>query len=144
MNLLKKLALLTVLSLTTSLYAHDASSCAAGEIFIDSYKTCLGFEWLEGPYLNGRGERALSTLRLTFDTHRELDLTKAKVYPWMIMEGGHEHGARPVSIEIVDETEIIVRNILLMQMNGKWFIRLNLDAKDSDLPERDFEAQIPL
>lgn len=125
-------------------YAHDAASCTSDEIFIKEYATCLGYQWVEGPYLNGRGERAYSTLRLTFDTHRELDLHQVNVSPWMLMHGGHQHGARQVEIEVIDNTEIIVRKILLTQMNGKWFLRINLEALPSDRPEKDFEAEIAL
>lgn len=144
---MKKLTLATILLCSViwgKTHAHDASSCTSDEIFIKEYATCLGYQWIEGPYLNGRGERAYSTLRLTFDTHRELNLQKANIYPWMIMRGGHQHGARPVEIEVIDNTEILVRKILFTQMNGKWFVRINLDAEMSDHPEKDFEAEIAL
>lgn len=144
---MKKLTLATIFLCSVvwgQTYAHDTSSCTSDEIFIKEYATCLGYQWIEGPYLNGRGERTYSTLRLTFDTHRELDLQKANIYPWMIMHGGHQHGARPVEIEVIDNTEIMVRKILFTQMNGKWFVRINLDAKMGDRPETDFEAEIAL
>ncbi len=142
---MKKLFLACLfLFFATITYSHDASSCLEGEIFIAKYQTCLGHEWIEGPYLNGRGQRAASTLRLTFDTHRELNLSNARVYPWMLMHGGHQHGSRPVSLEVVSESEIIVRNILLTQMNGQWLMRINLDAKEGDRPEVDFDTEFEI
>ena len=126
----------------------EAHTCHTDEVSILKYDLCVLPQWIVGPYFNGRGERVSSELQLTFRAlHGEIeniDLAKSKLYPWMIMQGGHQHGARPVTLEINSPDQVIVTNILLSQMNGQWFFRLSLVPKIPWQPQSDFDAEFEI
>lgn len=58
---------------------------------------------------------------------------KLEVYPWMIMENGHEHGARETVSKVNPNGVIDVSMIQLMKMPGAWYLRLKkTGTKNSD------------
>ena len=147
--LLKKMLVLFTLLTLANFGAQAKASCGATEIHLAAHSLCVSHDWLEGPYLNGRGERNFSRLILRFRADDQshataANLGQASYWAWMIMPGGHQHGTRPIKVENVSEAEVTLGQIMFTQMPGEWFIRINLNPQSEDNPATDFDASIPV
>lgn len=133
--------------ITLTFTVQAKANCDAGEISVGKSEYCLSYEWIKGPFINARGERNMSEVILTFRPQQsleEINFENIAVYPWMIMAGGHEHGARPVILKALGQWELKVENILLTKMHGDWFLRINLDFVPDYDPKTDYDAEIAI
>lgn len=111
------------LSFFTSAYA-----CEQGEISFPQNKVCATVSWITGPTLNQFNSTSIHVSKTNL---------KLNVVPWMVMDGGHEHGSRPVSITNVSPSDYLVEKLYFMGgMHGEWFLKLQLvDAEKKILEE---------
>jgi hypothetical protein len=109
--------------------------------YIPNHKVCVSLEWVDGPFINARGQRAFSSARVTVTNldgeARPFD--GLQVYPWMIMSGGHQHGARPVVINSEADGVYKVSEILMNEMMGVWQMRVALKPEGTFDPSNDFD-----
>jgi len=122
-----KLVLLFLLSLMSlSLIANERC-----DLSFPKSNTCVNFEWVYGPYLD-----QYNTIKISY--RETLDATSIKVIPWMVMQHGHEHGSRPVTMTQTGDREFLVDKIFFMGgMMGEWYLRVQLlDSKNSILEEQ--------
>lgn len=141
-----KTLFLTIFLLFASSNAF-AHTCPPDMIHLDTAHVCMGFEFTEGPYINQRGERRLSSGIVTLDSFEfDLDISQSFFYLWMKMPN-MEHGGRPLSITYLGDGQFSIENILLTRMPGQWFLRVTLehdqDADDHE-PSIDYDGEIPL
>lgn len=134
---MKKICFL--LLLVFSFHAH--STCEFRENSTHESEVCGTIRWLEGPFLNGPGERNFSSLDFFVDP--SVKFHEISFYLWMKMPNNHEHGGAAVVVEKVDEFSFSISNILLRQMKGQWFLRVKLDGEVID-PRFDFDFEIAL
>ncbi len=110
------------LSFFTSAYA-----CVQGEISFPQNKVCATVSWISGPSINQFNSASIHIS----DTNLKLN-----VIPWMVMDGGHEHGSRPVTITTVSPTDYLVEKLYFMGgMHGDWFLKLQLVDADKKIIE---------
>jgi hypothetical protein len=96
-----------------------AFACEEGEVAFIESQQCAKVEWINGPNFN-----QFNSLSVTLANESEL---KLNVIPWMVMDGGHEHGSRPVTIISNSNRDYIVEKIYFMSgMMGNWYLRFQL------------------
>jgi hypothetical protein len=134
--------ILSFLMLNPTAYAH---SCPSDMVHLDTAHICYGFEFTDGPYINSRGQRKLSSGIVTLISYEhDFDLSQASFYVWMKMPT-MQHGGRPLTVTPLGEGRFQVENMLLVRMPGQWFLRVNLDGLRNDhQPETDYDGELPL
>ena len=99
-------------------FIGQVKACELNEIAFPKSQVCSKLTWITGPSIN---QFNTATIQLS-----ETSL-KLKVFPWMVMEGGHEHGSRPVIINEVTPGDYLIEKIYFMGgMQGSWFLKLQL------------------
>lgn len=117
----------------TSLKAHSHGPCDQNfEVSKGSDQVaCLSLTWKKGPFLNSSPRDAqFSHLEAFFydpTTRKVLKDHSFTIYPWMVMDNGHEHGTS-YTTEIRDDGVILLKDIRFMSMPGYWQIRVGLEA----------------
>lgn len=145
---MKKIMLSLLLSLSLSAFAH-----CPNELIVGEKEVCFTYEWVDGPFLNGgshhhmaksSGKPRPSTLEVRFwdhndSSHSSIQLDGLIVYPWMIMNNGMEHGARPVTLTYDGARgAYTVSNIYFSKMMGYWEMRLAFLSGDDFDPKSDY------
>jgi len=138
-----------------SLFLSSMAMADCQNTFIDGQKElCYEYQWVSGPHLNGghghhghqmkRPAKPLaSSVRVLFWKKSDIDQNPVQVeglriYPWMIMDNGMEHGTRPETLRF-QEGYYYVEGIYLMKMMGYWEMRLTIPADYNDFnPEFDY------
>lgn len=130
------------LLLSPQLFAH---TCPIGMVHLDTAHVCMGFEYTEGPFINERGERQLSSGIVTLLSHEyDFDISGSTFFLWMKMPN-MQHGGRPLSINYLGEGRFQVENMLLVSMSGQWFLRVLLEPGDAPIdPSIDYDGEVPL
>lgn len=90
---------------------------------------CAQVEWKLGPKY-GIFSKAIVTLKDSSGAAPK-SLPELEFYPWMIMEGGHEHGARETVTKESAPGVYEVSMIHLMKMPGRWELRIKKKGKKS-------------
>lgn len=107
-----------LLALSLIVLFQQVSACEIGEISFPKSHVCSKLTWLNTPSFDQYNS---VTVQLG-----ETDL-KLKVFPWMVMMGGHEHGSRPVTMNEVSPRDYLIEKIYFMGgMQGSWYLRLQL------------------
>ncbi len=115
--------------------------CELGELEIQGWNLCFHYEYLEGPYVNPRGERRFSSgMAHIYSPQGQALESEPHFYLWMKMPHNHEHGGRPLKVQALREGIFQVEEMLLMSMPGQWFLRLNLDGIPQN-PAQDYHAE---
>lgn len=115
------------LSLFFLCFISSAYACDQGEISFPQNKVCASLSWITGPSLNQFN---------SVNIHISETNLKLNVLPWMVMEGGHEHGSRPVTITTVSKADYLVEKLYFMGgMHGDWFLKLQLVDGDKKIFE---------
>lgn len=138
---MKSFILMIALFSTLTVQAH---TCPDGSIHFDTVHGCLSFEFTEGPHINQRGQRKLSAgiaKVVVYDSG--IDLDKAFFYVWMKMPN-MEHGGRPLTTRHLGNGVFEIENILLSQMTGQWFLRLDLSPKAPHNPGTDYDGEFAI
>ncbi len=93
--------------------------------------TCVNFDWVYGPYLD-----QYNSVKVSYQ--ETINVTAIKVIPWMVMQHGHEHGSRPVTMTKTGDREFLIDKIFFMGgMIGEWYLRVQLlDSKNVILEEQ--------
>lgn len=114
-------------------------------VHLDTAHVCMGFEYTEGPFINERGERQLSSGIVTLLSHEyDFDISGSTFFLWMKMPN-MQHGGRPLSINYLGEGRFQVENMLLVSMSGQWFLRVLLEPGDAPIdPSIDYDGEVPL
>jgi len=100
---------------------------------------CARIEWKLGPKY---GIFSKAQVTLTDETGSPLkNADKLEFYPWMVMEGGQEHGARETVAKKLSEGVYEVSMIHLMKMPGHWSLRIK---KAGAKAKSDYLAAIPI
>lgn len=106
----------------------SASECAYKLKELDA---CANLSWQLGPKY-GIFSKATVTLK-NAKGEAAANLPEFVFYPWMKMEGGHEHGARETVVKKLSEGVYEVSMIHLMKMPGHWELRIKkAGTKDKD------------
>ncbi len=114
-----KYLLLSLSMMASVLLSAKASECTYKLKDIDA---CATLKWELGPKY-GIFSKAIVTLKNSVGAV-PTDLPKLDIYPWMKMEGGHEHGARETVIKEQSPGVYEVSMIHLMKMPGHWELRI--------------------
>ena len=114
---MKKIMLMLALAISTSVV--NAADCAHP---VKELGACAEVKWLLGPKY-GIFSKAQVDLK-TADGKAYVPSEELDFYPWMMMEGGHEHGARETVVKKLAPGSYEVAMIHLTKMPGKWFLRL--------------------
>ena len=119
-----KILLLTVMSL--SVFSNERC-----DLTFTKTNTCVNFDWVYGPFLD-----QYNSVKVSFQESNEVEAIK--VIPWMVMQHGHEHGSRPVTMTKTGDREYLVDKIFFMGgMVGDWYLRVQLlDSKNTILEEQ--------
>ncbi len=108
--------------LITTLIAYFSTSafaCEQDEISFSKQNVCAKIEWISKPVFN---QYTSATVVLKNNSGYAVN-----VIPWMVMDGGHEHGSRPTKITTVSPDDFLVEKIYFMGgMMGDWFLRIQL------------------
>ncbi len=114
--------------LSAPIFSLSAAECAHKLKEIDA---CATIEWNLGPKY-GIFSKATVTLKDAQGAAVK-SLPELEFYPWMIMEGGHEHGARETVTKESAPGVYEVSMIHLMKMPGEWQLRIKKKgAKSKD------------
>jgi hypothetical protein len=105
-------------TLICSLFFGNLYACETGEIAFEKNNLCAKIQWITGPSVNQYNS---ATIALSGPTAYKLN-----VLPWMVMDAGHEHGSRPVTITTVSPTDYLVEKMYFMEMMGDWYLKLQL------------------
>ena len=107
------------LAFASAILFSSAYACESGEIAFEKNNLCAKIHWITGPSAN-----LYNSATITLSNNTDL---KLNVIPWMVMEGGHEHGSRPVTITNVSPTDYLVEKLYFMGgMMGEWYLKLQL------------------
>lgn len=145
-----------LIALTIALFSLNAFSHCPNEIVLEQGELCFNYTWTNGPHLNGAhggghhhmmknsGRPMASTLEVAFwkhgdSTHAPVQIEGLRIYPWMIMNNGMEHGSRPETLTYDSARGIyIVSDLYFSKMMGYWEVRFAvLDGSDFD-PKSDY------
>lgn len=150
---MKKMIVLFLTMMSMAATAH-----CPNEFNYSDKELCYSYEWLSGPHLGGGHGRGhghhhghgmkkpmSSELSVAFwikgdSTHAPVEIEGLRIYPWMIMDNGMEHGSRPETIKFDANNGVyLVSNIFLMKMMGYWEMRLAIPSDFSDFdPKSDY------
>ena len=116
------------LALCSLCFIHSAFACDSNEITFAKNNICAKVDWVIGPSVNQFNTVALSLSDSRFALN---------VIPWMVMDGGHEHGSRPVVITNISPKDYLIEKLYFMGgMSGQWFLKLQLlNAKKEAVEE---------
>lgn len=133
--------MLALLLLSQNAYSH---TCPDSMVHLDTVHACFGFEYTDGPYINQRGQRQLSSGIATLKSHEyELDLSEAHFFIWMKMPN-MQHGGRPLSVTYLGDGQFKIEDILLTRMPGQWFLRVDLFHSDPHNPATDYDGEVAI
>lgn len=137
----KLLLILGLFIFTQNAYSH---TCPDSMVHLDTAHVCFGFEFTEGPYINERGQRQLSSGIATLDSNEYgLDLSGSHFFLWMKMPN-MEHGGRPLSVTYLGDGQFKIENILLTRMPGQWFLRVDLFYNEPHEPSVDYDGEFAI
>lgn len=122
-----KLAMLFFLTLLPLIiFANDRC-----DLTFTKTNTCVNFDWVYGPFLD-----QYNSVKVSYQ--ETIDVKSIKVIPWMVMQHGHEHGSRPVTMTKTGDREFLIDKIFFMGgMIGEWYLRVQLlDSKNVILEEQ--------
>lgn len=90
------------------------------------------------------GKPKASTLEVGFwergdSSHTALEIDGLKIYPWMIMDNGMEHGSRAETLTYDSSRGVyVVSNLYFSRMMGFWEIRMALIGSGDFNPKIDY------
>lgn len=101
------------------IFSQNSYAC---EIELEGLDTCAEIKWLQGPKYG-----IFSKIQVTYfkkDDKAKNPVnpsTEIEVYPWMIMDGGMEHGARDTVTKQISTGVFEVNFIQFMKMDGGYW-----------------------
>lgn len=134
-----------IIFLFTLLIGQAFANCHVDEVQVLDETACVSLNWIEGPYLNAAGQRNFSQAQFLFRAmDSDLDLSQVHFFLWMKMPHNHEHGGARIVVEDLGDGQYHLSQILLRQMRGQWFLRVDLSGLDHQDPKFDYDFEIPL